>query len=105
MSADTHQVGDAGNLQEPRGYTADLQLQHLVKVLEAVLTGGADPGDYKIDPKVVFGMSLGKSRGTGQMGTWKPFSLLIWWFKSRHLGTPMAQPFTDGLRTATLEKW
>jgi apoptosis-inducing factor 2 len=69
-------IGDAGNLEDSRGYLADLQVQHLVKVLDAKLSGGADPGEYKVDPKMSFGLSLGKSRGTGQMGTWKVWSLV-----------------------------
>ncbi|KAK0651950.1 hypothetical protein B0T16DRAFT_454363 [Cercophora newfieldiana] len=98
-------VGDAGNLEVSRAVNADYQLQYLAKTLNAKLTGAPEPEQYKINPKVMFGISLGKSRGTGQMGTWKPWSLLIWWFKSRHLGVPMGQPFADGLRTATLDKW
>ncbi|KAK4453593.1 putative FAD binding protein [Podospora aff. communis PSN243] len=98
-------VGDAGNLEESRGYLADLQVQHLAKVLDAKLSGEPHPGEYKVDPKMAIGVSLGKSRGTGQMGTWKVWSLIIWWFKCRHLGIPMAQAFVDGLRTVSAEKW
>ncbi|KAK0626658.1 putative FAD binding protein [Immersiella caudata] len=102
---DIYVIGDAGNLEDSRGYLADLQVQHLAKVLDAKLSRGPDPGEYKVDPKMAFGLSLGKSRGTGQMGTWKVWSLIIWWFKSRHLGIPMAQAYADGLRTVVAEKW
>ena len=98
-------IGDVGNLEMSRAYATDMQVQHVVKLLESELTGSPDPGEYKVDPKIMFGISLGRSRGTGQMGTWKVWSIIIWWFKCRHMGTDAAQAYTNGLRTVLVKDW
>ncbi|KAH8887453.1 putative FAD binding protein [Thozetella sp. PMI_491] len=97
-------VGDAGNLEAPQGVVADKQAIHLVKILGAYLTGEAIP-EYQVDPKIMFGLSLGKSKGTGQMGNWRPWGFLIAYMKSRYLGTDYAPAFVAGTRTITARSW
>lgn len=90
-------IGDAGNLQPAQAAVSGAQVTHLTKHLEAYLKTGKME-EYKFDDKVMFGLSVGPSRGTGQIGTWKPFSLLMWFFKSRYMGTDQAMHIAAGLR-------
>ncbi|KAK5662782.1 hypothetical protein OQA88_6190 [Cercophora sp. LCS_1] len=98
-------IGDVGNLQAPRAITGEAEVVHVVKVIESDLLGTADPGEVKIEPKVMFGATLGRSRATGQMGNWRPWSWLIWFFKGRYLGTDYAQDYVNGLRTVSVKNW
>jgi NADH dehydrogenase FAD-containing subunit len=91
-------VGDAGNLQEPLGKTADDQVLHLAKNLQAYLTGGVEE-EYKPLNKPLIAVTIGRKKGTGQLGNWKVWGLIIWWFKASSLGTCHAADFTAGLRT------
>ncbi|KAK2048842.1 FAD/NAD(P)-binding domain-containing protein [Colletotrichum somersetense] len=97
-------VGDVGNLEDGYGRIADLQTQHVVKSIKAQLTGAPRPADYVVDPKVLAGITLGRSRATGQMGTWKLPSLAIWLFKGRYMGTDYSKDFAAGKRTLTVTK-
>ncbi|TDZ26573.1 Oxidoreductase ptaL [Colletotrichum orbiculare MAFF 240422] len=97
-------VGDAGNLEDEYGRIADLQVQHVVKSIQAHFTGAARPADYVVDPKVIAGITIGRSRATGQMGTWKLPSIMIWLFKGRFLGTDYNKAFVQGKRTLTVTK-
>lgn len=90
-------VGDAGNLQPPQAAFVTPQVQHLVRGFARYLETG-DVAAYAPDPKVLFGVSVGPGRGTGQIGSFKPFSWMIWWFKSRHLGTDYAADYASGAR-------
>ena len=100
-------VGDAGNLEERTGLNGERQIQHLVKIIDAELLGqGVEgAGEYKIDPKIMMGVSLGKTGGTGQVGTWRLWSFLIWFAKSRYLGTDYAHAFVKGERTLQVKSW
>jgi NADH dehydrogenase FAD-containing subunit len=100
-------VGDAGNLEDPQGVHTDAQVVHVVKFLDARLLGKAetDVPDYKPDPKVVLAATLGRSKGTGQAGTWKLWSWLIVWLKGKHLGTNYAAAFVRGERTLSVKEW
>ncbi|GKT58707.1 FAD binding protein [Colletotrichum tofieldiae] len=97
-------VGDVGNLEDGYGRIADLQTQHAVKSIQAHLTGAPRPADYVVDPKIVAGITLGRSRATGQMGTWKLPSIVIWLFKGRYMGTDYSKDYADGKRTLTVTK-
>ncbi|KAK1980015.1 hypothetical protein LZ30DRAFT_595607 [Colletotrichum cereale] len=97
-------VGDVGNLEDGYGRIADLQTQYVVKSIQAQLTGAPRPADYVADPKVLAGITLGRSRATGQMGTWKLPSLAIWLFKGRYMGTDYSKDFVAGKRTLTVSK-
>ncbi|KAI6457986.1 hypothetical protein MCOR16_003749 [Pyricularia oryzae] len=85
---DVYVVGDASNLQSPQSMHADAQVTYLIKELEARLVSGQGLAEeYQPDGSVKFAMSIGSKRGTGQMGTWRLPSMLVWWVKSRTLIT------------------
>ena len=98
-------VGDAGNLQEPQGKPTDDQVVHVVKVLDAYLAGAATLPEYQPSTTVMVGISLSKTKGTGQMGSWKIWSWLITMLKSKHLGVDYAADFVAGSRTITAKSW
>ena len=98
-------VGDAGNLEDPQGVHGDQQVVHLVKLLEAHLLEAAAPAEYKPADKIMFAATIGKSRGTGQMGGWKLWSWMVWFAKGRYLGTDYAPDFVKGERTLMVKSW
>jgi NADH dehydrogenase FAD-containing subunit len=100
-------VGDAGNVQDPQGVHADAQVVHVVKLIEARLLGQAATavGEYKPTEKIMFAATLGKNKGTGQMGNWKVWSWLVTMLKGKHLGTDYAAAFVRGERTSTVKDW
>ncbi|KAI1876476.1 hypothetical protein JX265_004002 [Neoarthrinium moseri] len=92
-------LGDAGNLEAKQAAMLENQIRHLAKQFDSYFKSG-QVEEYKFDPsKVMLGISIGSGRGTGQVGTWKPFSLIMWFMKSRHLGTDKAMDIAAGLRT------
>ncbi|TPX09663.1 uncharacterized protein E0L32_009136 [Thyridium curvatum] len=92
-------LGDVGNLQTATAKHAGDQVQHLTKVLGPYLSGGqkAEPA-YKADNGPMFAVTLGKSHGIGQMGTWKLWSWLVAMVKSKHMGTNMAPDSVTGAK-------
>ncbi|KAK7967746.1 uncharacterized protein PG986_002023 [Apiospora aurea] len=90
-------IGDAGNLQAAQAATLGAQVEYLAKQFEAYFKDGKVE-EYKPDPKIMLALSIGPSRATGQLGTWKPFSLLLWWFKARTMGTDSADDFVQGVK-------
>ncbi|KAK4151313.1 hypothetical protein C8A00DRAFT_36055 [Chaetomidium leptoderma] len=122
LRADGHDaifvVGDAGNLQDPQAVHADQQMMHVVKLIEARVLRGVPGGngkrgegvlssetEYKPDGKILFAATLGRNRGTGQVGNWKVWSLMVWFMKGRYLGTNVAGEFLKGEKTATGKAW
>ncbi|OLN84948.1 Apoptosis-inducing factor 2-like protein 2 [Colletotrichum chlorophyti] len=97
-------VGDAGNLEDGYGRLADLQTQHIVKSIQAHFTGAPKPAAYVVDPKVTAGITLGRSRATGQMGTWRLPSIIVWLVKGRFIGTNYVKDYAAGKRTMTVTK-
>lgn len=99
LQAESHDnifaIGDAGNLDDSRAMVADRQAAYLIKTLPALLDGKT-AAEYVKDPKFMVGLTIGRSRGTGQMGNFKLFSLMIWWFKGRFLGTDYAHLIASG---------
>ncbi|KAL2133563.1 hypothetical protein VTI74DRAFT_2175 [Chaetomium olivicolor] len=100
-------VGDAGNLQAPQAVHGDAQVVHVVKLIEARVLNQARKGEeeYKPDGKITFAASIGRNKGTGQMGSWKVWSWVVWLLKSRYLGTDYAQAFVRGERTLAVKEW
>ncbi|KAL2197554.1 hypothetical protein P885DRAFT_35358 [Corynascus similis CBS 632.67] len=100
-------VGDVGNLEEPQAVHADAQAVHAAGLLEARLLlpplGGKD--EYKPIDKIMFAVTLGRNRGTGQFGSWKLWSLLVWFTKGRYLGTNHAAEVVRGERTLSRTSW
>lgn len=96
-------VGDVGALEVSKATIADEQCAWLVKHLPAYFTSGRLPGEpYKKDGTVkteMLGVTLGRSRAAGQLGTWMLPSIMLWWFKGRHLGTDFAADAATGRRS------
>ncbi|EHK27436.1 uncharacterized protein TRIVIDRAFT_63189, partial [Trichoderma virens Gv29-8] len=91
-------LGDVGNLEDSKAGVADAQTVHLIKALPIHLKGGAMP-IYTPSTKVMVGITLGRSRGTGQMGSFKVFSFLIHYAKGRFLGTDYCHLIAAGKKT------
>ncbi|KYK56837.1 Pyridine nucleotide-disulfide oxidoreductase, NAD-binding domain protein [Drechmeria coniospora] len=98
-------IGDAGSLEVSKAYIAEAQMVHLVKALPVYLDGGK-MAEYKVNSKEMVGITLGRSRATGQMGKFRVFSFLIWYMKGRFLGTDYAGLYAAGKKTmmTTFEK-
>ncbi|KAL7931226.1 hypothetical protein V8C35DRAFT_310723 [Trichoderma chlorosporum] len=98
-------LGDVGNLEDSKAGVADAQTVHLIKALPIHLKGGAMPA-YTPSTKIFVGITLGRSRATGQMGSFKVFSFLIHYAKGRFLGTDYAHLIAAGKKTllTTYEK-
>ncbi|KAG8421866.1 Apoptosis-inducing factor 1, mitochondrial [Metarhizium acridum] len=98
-------VGDAGSLEDNRSLAADAQAGHLIKFLPAYFEGGSLP-EYKVNSKTMYGITLGQSKATGQMGNMKVFSWIVWFLKGRFLGTDKVPGIAAGKMTmsATFEK-
>ncbi|KAM4056028.1 pyridine nucleotide-disulfide oxidoreductase [Hirsutella rhossiliensis] len=98
-------MGDAGNLEASKAQAAEAQAKHLIKALPVHLDGGKSPG-YTAQTKETVAVTLGRSRGAGQMGSLRLFSLLVWYAKGRFLGTNYAPLYAAGKKTmmTTFEK-
>ncbi|ETS79668.1 hypothetical protein PFICI_09521 [Pestalotiopsis fici W106-1] len=96
-------LGDAGNLQPMQGVNVEGQLRHLTKQFDAYLRGAA-MDEYKFDSnKIMMGVSVGPSGGTGQFGSMKPFSFLVGMMR-KQLGTNYSKDYAAGVRTL-FGKW
>lgn len=80
-------LGDVGNLEPSKAMIADAQTKHLVKNLPAHLLSGAAVPAYEPSAKSMYGITLGRNKATGQMGTFKLPSIMIWFVKGRTLFT------------------
>lgn len=98
-------VGDVGSLQPPQGVYGDAQAVYLARALDARARGSPPPPPYKPDERVMFGASIGRSKGVGQMGGWRVWGWLIALMKSRNLGTDWAGGFVRGDRTISVKDW
>ncbi|CAK7223876.1 hypothetical protein SCUCBS95973_005327 [Sporothrix curviconia] len=113
-------IGDALDLIGPSLKNVTEQLEVLAPNMQAYLKNwaasqsGAKSGsaaaaaplkEYAVSNMIVLAASTGPAGGTGQMGSMKLPSLLVWFFKARYLGTDKAQEYADGSRTAQNSKW
>lgn len=80
-------VGDVGSLEASKGIEADAQGKHLVKALKEVIVNKSAAPEYTPTAAYSMGVTLGRSKGTGQMNGWKIPSFLIWFIKGRALLT------------------
>ncbi|KAI0405202.1 putative FAD binding protein [Xylaria palmicola] len=89
-------LGDAGDLQPAQAAHADAQARHLMTQFDAYFAG-RPVRPYAFDPsgtRVAF--TVGRDRGTGQVGSWQLWSIVVWWLKGRHLGTDTAAAYARG---------
>ncbi|KAI5461118.1 hypothetical protein BGZ63DRAFT_355793 [Mariannaea sp. PMI_226] len=98
-------LGDAGSLEGSKLAAAEAQSTWMVNNLPLYIDG-KDLPEYQPSTKPIFGITLGRSRATGQMGSMKLFSIMIWFMKGRYLGTDYAHFWAAGKRTmsTTFEK-
>ncbi|KAI1375133.1 FAD/NAD(P)-binding domain-containing protein [Hypoxylon crocopeplum] len=101
-------IGDAGSLQPPQAIYADAQARHLMGQFSSYFASGSvshyapSSRDAKTgEEKVQYGVTIGPDRGTGQMGGLQLPSLVIWWFKGRHIGTNYAAEYAAGIRSGS----
>jgi NADH dehydrogenase FAD-containing subunit len=99
-------VGDVGSLEINRLMMAEAQATHLFKALPEHIQRGTAIPEYKPDTKNAFLITVGPSKGTGQMGTWKLPSIMVWMFKCRTMMTEVVEGWARGKRgsMATYEK-
>ncbi|KAI3324939.1 putative apoptosis-inducing factor [Xylariaceae sp. AK1471] len=89
-------VGDAGNLQPPQAANTDEQVRHLMTQFDSYFSG-QQIKLYVFDPnKTQMALTIGRDRGTGQVGSWQIWSILVWFLKGRHLGTDTAKDYARG---------
>ncbi|KAI1424410.1 putative FAD binding protein [Xylaria sp. FL1777] len=89
-------IGDVGDLQPAQAAHTDAQTRHLMTQFNSYFSG--EPiKPYVFDPdKVQLALTVGRDRGTGQVGSWRLWSILVWFLKGRHLGTDTADAFARG---------
>lgn len=89
-------VGDAGNLQPAQAANTDTQTRHLMTQLNSYFEGGSvKPYVFDAD-KTQVALTIGRDRGTGQVGSLQLWSILIWFLKGRYLGTNTAGAYAKG---------
>ncbi|EPE02961.1 fad binding protein [Ophiostoma piceae UAMH 11346] len=103
-------AGDAANLQAPSLKNADDQVQVLSAQLQTYLKALAakEPAalsEFPAGQGLVVAVSIGPGGGTGQVGSWRLFSFLLWVLKARFLGTNYAGEIAAGTRTPGNSKW
>ncbi|OIW23000.1 FAD/NAD(P)-binding domain-containing protein [Coniochaeta ligniaria NRRL 30616] len=91
-------VGDVNNVELKVAMRAESQTVHLFPNLEAALLGKGDAAlaEYKPSAQMMMFVTIGKKKGTGQIGTFKAFSFLVSYMKGRTLFVEKAPPLVAG---------
>ncbi|KAK3339635.1 putative FAD binding protein [Lasiosphaeria hispida] len=93
-------IGDAGDLEETRALYTDNQMNYVARALLALLTGGTDEAaKYKPGTAYMLGLSIGKDAGAGQAMGFKIPGWVVWYIKSRTLGTSYTADIVAGQRS------
>ncbi|KAH7309053.1 hypothetical protein B0I35DRAFT_359889 [Stachybotrys elegans] len=94
-------VGDVADGEPLQIMFAETHVKHVVAALEQYFTGGEIP---KYVPRTWSGhvVSVGRDYGAGEVAGWKLWGWLVWFLKSRHLGTNYAPDCAEGKRFVTL---
>lgn len=90
-------VGDAANLESYAAALREAQVRHLAVSLGQHLSG-TTVAEYKQQTKLTMTVSVGRGRGVGQIGSWNAWSLLIWYYKGRDMGTGLVPDYVAGKR-------
>ncbi|KAL2205186.1 FAD/NAD(P)-binding domain-containing protein [Sarocladium strictum] len=89
-------VGDAADGQAPTAQKLMEQMTYVKKQMPLYMKG--EPlADYVRSDSIGLAIATGPSGGTGQNNSWRLFSLLVWWFKSRQLGLDVFDKAVNGL--------
>ncbi|KAI9889045.1 MAG: hypothetical protein M1814_005834 [Vezdaea aestivalis] len=87
-------AGDVSDCQAKEVKYADVQGLAAASNV-ALEVEGKELEPYKRDDKPVVGVSVGRGRGIGLIGNFRLFSLMIWFFKSRHMMVPLGRTKMD----------
>ncbi|KAH8677364.1 hypothetical protein BX600DRAFT_545151 [Xylariales sp. PMI_506] len=90
-------VGDVAEGEPLQVVYAEAQVKHVVTAFEKYFSGDKLP-EYVYKSRGGMLVSIGPDRGIGQLGNWRLWSWLIWYFKARHLGTDYAEACAQGKR-------
>ncbi|KAL7908612.1 hypothetical protein GGI35DRAFT_469604 [Trichoderma velutinum] len=93
-------LGDVGNFEGCKAQYAESQALHLIKALPAYLNSKRMP-EYQLNTKIFYGIALGRSKATRQIGNMKLFSSFIWYLKGRTFLTESGDLITAGRKTLT----
>ncbi|KAG9228291.1 putative triosephosphate isomerase [Amylocarpus encephaloides] len=88
-------VGDVVDVQPSQMAYAAAQSKALSKNLDLVLRG-QNPIVYKTDGPPMIAVTLGRSKGTGRMGTWKFPSIIVYFVKGKTLFTEKLPKYVMG---------
>jgi apoptosis-inducing factor 2 len=81
---DIWSCGDAADIQAKQAMYTGEQAAYLAATLHSVLGTGKKTGaPYKINPKPMGAVTVGRAKGFGQMGTWSLPSFLIMFLKGK----------------------
>lgn len=97
-------LGDACNFEASKGKYADAQVRFLAPALQERLAGRHMP-IYKASETLVFAVTIGRLRGTGQVGSWRLWGWIVRFSIDKHLGTDYASEIAAGNRTMTQTNW
>jgi NADH dehydrogenase FAD-containing subunit len=90
-------VGDVNDVENKQATKAGAQANHAYNNIQAVLTGNpAAVTDYKPSSTPMLFVTIGKKRGTGVMGSFKPWSFLVTYAKGRTLFIEKAKGVAAG---------
>ncbi|KAE9370961.1 FAD/NAD(P)-binding domain-containing protein [Stipitochalara longipes BDJ] len=88
-------IGDVGNLEPKQVTVIDAMIIHMSAALDSALTGMGEVKEYKLGKPMIF-ISMGKKYGTGQIGGWKLWGLLVAYVKGRNIFVDTAKQYVDG---------
>lgn len=88
-------VGDAADLDSYAARVREAQVRHLASALGKYFAGETVP-EYIVEYRVTMTVAVGRGLGVGQLGNLGLWSLLIWWFKSRHMCTDIVPDYVRG---------
>jgi NADH dehydrogenase FAD-containing subunit len=90
-------AGDVSDVENKQAIKAGAQSKHVYSNLEAVLTGNeAGVTAYKPSAMPMIFVTMGKKKGTGQLGGFKPFSMMVSYIKGRTLFVEKAPAVAAG---------
>ncbi|CAG9943196.1 unnamed protein product [Clonostachys rosea f. rosea IK726] len=83
--SDIFVVGDVGNKEPSKAMITEAQANHVIKALPGFILRKESVPEYKPADKEMAAVTLGRSKGTGQMGTMKLPSFMVWFLKGRSM--------------------
>ncbi|KAI9861381.1 MAG: hypothetical protein M1813_005278 [Trichoglossum hirsutum] len=97
-------AGDCIGIETKQVKHAEDQAVHLAANLDALLLAGAGSAagktmkEYVPSTTQMIAVTLGRSKGTGLIASWRVWSWLVWWLKGRWMGTDKLERMAGGQR-------